>query len=74
MTTMTDFTATLSAAICESLHRNRTVDITVHNDEELDAVICQAEDSIDLWDDGTLDVWGTTDSGHEWRLCVKIAY
>lgn len=70
----TDFTTTLSAAIRESVQTNRTVDIAVHNDAELDAVICEAQDSIDLWDDGTLDTWGTDDDGNQWRLCVKIAY
>lgn len=70
---MTDFTATLNQAIRESVQTNRTMNITVHNDEELDIVICQ-EDGSATESDGTLDVWGTTDSGHEWRLCVKIAY
>jgi len=71
--TTTDFTATLSAAIRESVHRNRTVDIAVHNDEERDAVIRKSDGYPDQ-NGGTLDVWGHTDDGCEWRLCVKIAY
>lgn len=70
---MTDFASTLSDAIRESVQTNRTVDITVHNDEELYAVIRKSDGYPDQ-NGGTLDVWGHTDDGCEWRLCVKIAY
>lgn len=64
---------TIADAIRESVQTNRTVDIAVYTDAQLDAVICEADDYFDNGY-GTVDAWGTTDEGHEWRLFVKIAY
>lgn len=66
---MTTFANTLTNATTESAQRNATTTLVVYTEAQLDDVLCRADDYA-TENDGTLDVWGTHDSGNEWRLRV----
>lgn len=63
-------TTKIDAAIRESIHTNSRVAVTL-TEADFDDFICEADGSA-RENDGTLDVWGSTDDGHEWRLCVTV--
>lgn len=61
----------IETSIETSIIENRTVDLTMTEDEFFASA---AKLGIDIEDyvkvDGYLDAWGTTESGGEWRLRV----
>lgn len=64
-------TTAINYAIRESIQTNSRVSLTL-TEADFDDLLCEADDSA-RENDGTHDVWGATDDGHEWRLCVTIA-
>ena len=59
----------LVSAIRESVQCNRIVEVSELSDEALDELVAEADDYADE-NDGSLDVWGATEDGHEWRVRV----
>ena len=48
---------------------NRIVEVSELSDEAMDELVAEADDYADE-NDGSLDVWGATEDGHEWRVRV----
>jgi len=68
--TKTEIETMIETAIETSIHENRSVAITLPFVDDIYTIGGHEDHARE--NDGTYDVWGTTDEGSEWRLSVTI--